>query len=93
MSWLLYEKKLNFVFDGIDLECFYPNQSYKDRYFTIKSYLDYFKAEDITGIELMYNQRYNSSYGIKLLPVPFGSPPRYDAYAWIEITTCSKQGP
>ena len=94
MTWVLNFKKLHFVFDGMDLEYFHPKQTLEQRYFTIKSYLDYFTAEDITGIELMFSDKYNGNYGIDMLPPPgFGSAPRYSADAWLEITTRSKQGP
>lgn len=62
----------------------------RDHFFYIKSYLDYFTAEDITGMEVMYNQRYNSKYTMEHIKE---SPPPIDAIAFVEITTRSKQGP
>jgi hypothetical protein len=94
MTWVLNYKKLHFVFDGMDLEYFYPNQTLEQRYQTIKIYLDYFTAEDITGIELMWNSKYDTNYGIQYLPpTKFGGEPQYQVDAWLEITTRSKQGP
>jgi len=89
MTWLVNFKRLHFVFDGIDLDYFNPRQNIEERYFTIKSYLDYFTAEDITGIELMFHDRYTANYGIRFFPSPSASP----ADAWLEITTRSKHGP
>jgi hypothetical protein len=89
MTWVLNYKKLHFVFDGMDLEYFYPKQNIEDRYFTIKSYLDYFTAEDIIGIELMFSDKYNASYGIDYLTSALGAA----AHVWLEITTRSKHGP
>jgi hypothetical protein len=94
MTWVLNYKKLHFVFDGMDLEYFFPKQNIEQRYQTIKSYLDYFTAEDITGIELLWSDKYDASYGIQYLPTPkFGELPQYHVDAWLEITTRSKHGP
>ena len=94
MTWVLNYKKLHFVFDGMDLEFFFPKQNIEERYHTIKSYLDYFTAEDITGIELMWSSKYDTNYGIRYLPAnKIGELPHYQVDAWLEITTRSKHGP
>jgi len=94
MTWVLNYKKLHFVFDGMDLEYFYRKQNIEQRYQLIKSYLDYYTAEDITGIELMWSDKYDTRYGMSYLPTPkFGGIPEYHTDAWLEITTRSKHGP
>ena len=60
----------------------------------IDSYLDYFTADQIEGIEVMYNPRYNNSYINKYLSVTEQSSSFVgEKYAYIEITTRSGQGP
>lgn len=79
-----------FVFDGIELDFFYTpsgGPSYNDYYQFVKSYLDYYIAEDIVGIETMENGlswRYRSE---------FKEPMDQTSYAFIEITTKSGSGP
>ncbi len=101
MSYKLFEKELHLVFDGIDLDEFYPDPPVKwiqkrlDRKQFMDTYLDYYSAEDIVGIEVMYNMRYNQSYGAQMIHgldrdrSGFG----FDAPAYIEITTRSGKGP
>ncbi|MDB5117233.1 MAG: hypothetical protein JWQ79_2725 [Mucilaginibacter sp.] len=60
----------------------------------VDTYLDYYTAEDITGIEVMYNSRYNNNYINKNLSITETiSNNVNEKYAYIEITTRSGQGP
>jgi hypothetical protein len=79
-----------FVFDGIDLDFFYsPSGSiYNDYYNYVKSYLDYYNAEDIKGIEVMSNG-YSFSYKNRFIQNPFDT----KSYTYIEITTKTGAGP
>jgi hypothetical protein len=61
------------------------------RYFYIKNYLDYFTAEDVTGIEVMNSSKYSTKYHIDMARSEFSI--SHNFYAYIEITTRSKQGP
>lgn len=97
----LYQKPLHFVFDGIDVNGFFadpnaPIEEWKDPdhshqfYLFIRGYLDYYTAEDIKGIEVMYNSRNNSKYYQQLVGGDkFGE----DVPAFIEITTRGGGGP
>jgi hypothetical protein len=58
-----------------------------ERYTYIKNYLDYYTAEEIVGIEFMFNPKYNRAYTWAIKAKEF------DKYAFIEITTRSKRGP
>ncbi len=66
----------------------------RQRYSYIKSYLEYFTAEDITGIELMVNNRftgvYNSSFEQNRERMV---PGRSNEFAYVEITTRAGKGP
>ncbi|WP_462228595.1 hypothetical protein [Mucilaginibacter sp.] len=96
-SYLLGGKEICYVIDGIDLDFFY-NDSFEvptydtKRFMFMKPYLDYFTAEDITGIELMSSERHTSLYDNEFEPdkARMG---RSNAFAYIEITTRSKKGP
>ena len=103
MSYKLFEKEVHLVFDGMDVDEFYepsirsedwyrpPGNWLKiihERQQLLDTYLDYFSAEDIVGIEVMYNVSYNQTYGA-MLNGGFGQ----DVQAYIEITTRSGKGP
>lgn len=99
--YFLKDKRVHFVFDGVDINRYFqpieggpPEQLY----YYIKQYLDYFTAEDIKGIEVLYSLRYASPYNIRNLSVeeilaenPAGG--RGAATAAIEITTRAGNGP
>jgi len=98
MEYFVRDKRVHFVFDGIDIERFYqpitgqPNEHYD----FIKQYLDYISAEDILGIEVNYthNARYNSvnlNTDDLLAADPTG--PRGSDHAYLEITTRAGTGP
>ncbi|MGZ3755399.1 MAG: hypothetical protein ACXVAY_16275 [Mucilaginibacter sp.] len=64
------------------------------RYQYINNYLDYFTAEDITGIELMSNDKYAANYDIEFDRYRDRMVPgRSNSFAYLEITTRAKQGP
>jgi hypothetical protein len=83
LAYTLNFKRVHFVFDGMQLDFFYRGGI--DRYNFIKTYLDYYTAEDITGIEVMNSSKYAGSY--------ISSGQYASAEAYVEITTRSKQGP
>lgn len=61
----------------------------------LDTYLKYFSAEDIKGIEIMNNPRFNSSYRSHFLSIQeqMNSGPVQTDYSFIEITTQSGSGP
>ncbi|MBW4889999.1 carboxypeptidase-like regulatory domain-containing protein [Mucilaginibacter sp. HMF5004] len=99
MEYFLKDKRLRFVFDGVDLDRFYepfggiPNEHHDYQ----KQYLDYILAQDILGVEVIY--RANSSYNMRNLTntadlLSASSTAGYGAdYAYLEITTRAGNGP
>ncbi|QKJ31284.1 hypothetical protein HQ865_16465 [Mucilaginibacter mali] len=104
LMYMLKDKKVSFSFDGVYLNRFYqpmdtdgpamPNEFYN----YVKQYLDYFTAEDIKGIEVMYTMRRTNNYNTQNLTPeelmaesPAGA--RGSATAYIEITTRAGNGP
>ncbi len=105
-SYTLNNKMVHFVFDGVDVNTLYDGshlgpwadlgQSKKDpaqdRYNFLKGYLDYFSAEDVKGIEVMYNAQFSAIYtGLGFSAdenMNYGS-----NLAFIEITTRAGKGP
>ncbi|MFD0750935.1 hypothetical protein ACFQZS_12340 [Mucilaginibacter calamicampi] len=94
LSYVWNGKKVRFVFDGIDLDFFFtPMANVVDpRYHNIKPILDYFTAEDISGIEIMQQTKYTSEYHASL-GLNKNNTMTADSYVFIEITTRAKQGP
>jgi hypothetical protein len=99
LEYFIKDKRVHFVFDGIDLDRFYepfggqPNEHNDYQ----KQYLDYISAEDILGIEVVYSQsgRYkaqNLSGTDELLSATPTGPMGSD-YAFLEITTRAGNGP
>jgi hypothetical protein len=91
--YMIKDKKIRFVFDGMDVEWFYNGSSKgpegQERYQFLRTYLEYYEAEDIKGIEVMYSARYGGTYSSKLLPpLDYGS-----QIVYVEITTRSGSGP
>ncbi|MBB2145323.1 hypothetical protein GM921_07505 [Pedobacter sp. LMG 31464] len=82
--------QVKFIFDGIDLDFFYQPPSFpsnNDYYLYVKSYIDYYNAEDIRGIEILsngYSFRYRNEYMSPMDP---------KMYAFIEVTTKTGTGP
>ena len=90
-------REAHFVIDGMDLDYFYndkdevPNNDTK-RYFFIKPYLEYFTAEDITGIEVMSSTKFATNYDIEFEKYSDrGS--KTNSIVYLEITTRAKKGP
>ncbi|MES2653564.1 MAG: carboxypeptidase-like regulatory domain-containing protein [Bacteroidota bacterium] len=80
---------LKLIIDGIEVDFFYSADGAPDSYYHyIKSYLDYYQAEDIKGIEVMQNRRFSSSYKSE-----FMDPRDETEYSFLEITTKTGQGP
>ncbi|MCF3111470.1 hypothetical protein LL912_21975 [Niabella sp. CC-SYL272] len=86
-----------FIIDGMDLNFFYQNSGAgpNDYLLFLDSYLKYFSAEDVRGIEVMNNPRYNSSYRSHYLSTAelMNSGPASIDYSFIEITTRTGSGP
>jgi len=98
LAYFIRDKRVRFVFDGIDIDRFYeaitgqPNEHYEFQ----KQYIDYISAEDVLGVEVVYNRNalYNNQNleTSELLTVdPSG--PRGSDYAYLEITTRGGNGP
>lgn len=89
-SYMMDDEFVNFVFDGVYLNRFYtPTPQIDGLYQYIRGYLTYYTAEDIIGVEVMYNPRYSAEYvGTFLSPMLIGEP-----IAFIEVTTRSGHGP
>jgi hypothetical protein len=93
--FFLNDKKVQFIIDGVNLDEFFsgfgdgsiPSALY-DYY---RETLDYFSAEDIVGIELMYNMKYNARYSSRYIHGVM--PPWLKTPAYLEITTRSGKGP
>lgn len=82
---------LRLIIDGVEVDFFYSKEdetSPDSYYYYIKSYLDYYQAEDIKGIEVMNSRRYSMSYVSE-----FMSPLDQTEYSFLEITTKTGQGP
>ncbi len=100
-NFFVRDKKVRFVFDGVDLTRFYePITGQTDEYYYyIKQYLDNFTAEDIKGIEVLYSAKYIASYinrniadNDELLALD-ATGQRGSDNAFLEITTRSGNGP
>lgn len=95
-AYAINGKKLFLIIDGYNLNSFYTGKTERERYLYMKMYLDCFTAEDITGIELMFNVKYSYNYimafvssgeDIRAQPNPLLP------YTYLEITTRAKKGP
>jgi hypothetical protein len=89
---MIFDEWVQFVFDGMFIGRFYsppPFREPNDYYNYEQDYLDYYTAEDIKGIEVMFNPSYADNYiSTFFSPRQIGSP-----WAFIEITTRSGHGP
>ena len=104
-SYLIFDKELRLVFDGVDVDNFYTPvlNTNNERLEYINTFLNYYTAEDIKGIEVAYSPKFNSSYRNEYLPDsqthfnPITHAPApsttYIDFAFIEITTRSGHGP
>jgi hypothetical protein len=98
MEYFVKDKRVRFVFDGIDVDQFYKPISgqQNEHYDYQKQYLDYITAEDVLGIEVNYtrNARYNArNLNVDDLMAADASGPRGSDYAYLEITTRGGTGP
>ena len=113
ITYLINDKEIHFVFDGLDLDYFYFPQRVptptgvagngrpaiaplidEDWKMYVDGYLDYFTADEIKGIEVMYNSQFTGSYIDKFLsPTSQISSSAGERYAYIEITTRAGLGP
>jgi hypothetical protein len=108
-GYTIMNQEVHFIIDGMDLDYFYDDgeevimqigdeivikPSDRQRYAFIKPYLEFFTAADITGIELMINNKftgvYNSNFEQNRERIVTG---RNNAFAYIEITTRAGKGP
>ncbi len=91
----LFKYRINFlnfhlIIDGIDVDFASSYEPYSyDHIFYIKSFLDYYKAEDIKGIEVMTTSKYSATYTNTFLG-PLALP---SANAFVEVTTYGGTGP
>jgi hypothetical protein len=93
-SYMINEKLVYFVFDGVVLNRLYDGKKRgpvqdPERYNFLKGVLDNYTAEDIKGVEIMYNNNYMSNYLFRYIGAAGKIPP----IAFIEITTRSGSGP
>ena len=87
LTFMIHEKRVRFVFDGVNLNYVMPGSDYN----TLRSYLETYTAEDIKGIEVMFNPSHTSTYGFRYQSTR--SIMSGNDYAYLEITTRSGHGP
>ena len=95
-AYYINGKRLFLVIDGYNIDSFFTGKTEQARYFFMKTYMDFFTAEDITGIELMLNTRYAADYIIAYSASGVNMPKEPNPllpYCYLEITTRSKKGP
>lgn len=97
-SYVIYGKQVRLVFDGVDLDFFFEANSGRnnERVEFLNNYLKSYTTEDIKGIEVMFNRKYEAAYSFHYLStedILKISPGNGIEYAFIEITTRSGQGP
>jgi hypothetical protein len=111
----LKNQLVKIIMDGIDVDQTYEywqqmgavddsSEGMQERYLYIKTNLEHFRAEDVKGIEVMYNASYNTKYNSKFLSqaettfsgkgglTGVGGVSGVD-YSYIEITTRNGRGP
>jgi len=78
------------IIDGIDVDFFYqPSGVLGNEYIDyINTYLQYYAAEDIKGLEVMRYPKYSNSYRSR-----FQHPMDDKDYAYVEVTTRTGEGP
>ncbi|WP_316829997.1 hypothetical protein [Pedobacter aquatilis] len=93
-SFQLYKVNSSFfklIIDGMEVDYFFnptiPNST-TEYYEYIKSYLDYYNAEDIKGIEIMTSNKNVNKYLVE-----YDSPFTMNTYVYAEVTTRSGSGP
>ena len=98
LCYLIVDKQMRLVIDGYDVDDTYREmdpRSPTERLNYIKSYLDYYSAEDIKGIELMWSKKYNTIYHEKVLNGANRDTLLnvFSDIAYLEITSRSGNGP
>jgi hypothetical protein len=99
MEYFLRDKRVQFVFDGVNIDRFYQpiSDQQNEHYDYQKQYLDYVSAEDVLGIEVIYrvNGRYNAVNLITAddLLAADAAGARGADFAYLEITTRAGTGP
>ncbi|MEX6689609.1 hypothetical protein QTN47_19045 [Danxiaibacter flavus] len=95
--YLINSNVVRFIIDGVDLHFFYQPTAatFNDYLLFLDSYLKYFSAEDIKGIEIMNRPQYNSAYKASYLTPAerMNSSPVTVDFSFVEITTKTGQGP
>jgi hypothetical protein len=99
-NYLISFRPIYFVIDGVSLiqqlngNPFGPTTGL-ERYNFLKSYMDFFTAEEIKGIEVMSGVVSDATYSSRYIPVDQGWKPIYGRtdFVFVEITTRSGQGP
>ncbi|MCD2423512.1 Plug domain-containing protein [Niabella pedocola] len=95
--YMINSNMVRFIIDGTDLNFFYqPSGGGSNDYLLfLDSYLKYFSAEDIRGIEVMNHPRYNASYRSHYLSTAelMSTGPASIDFSFVEITTRTGSGP
>jgi len=87
--FFIYDKPVILMMDGIEIGDMIPNFKFDDFLAFLKTH----SAEDVKGIEVNFNSRYNNTYFMhgKWMEAPLALRSVHD-YAFIEITTRSGHG-
>jgi hypothetical protein len=94
LVYMIKDEAVRFVIDGKFTDRFYTPDGDPDGLFQYnKQYLDYFTAEDLKGIEVMYNSNYTSEYSAEYSMSSKSLRSTSGTLAFIEITTRSGIGP
>ncbi|MBZ4188409.1 hypothetical protein [Niabella beijingensis] len=97
LLYMINTNIVRFIIDGVDLNFFYQpgGGSVNDYQLFLDSYLKYFSAEDVRGIEVMNYPRYNSAYRSQYLSISeqMNSGPARTDFSFVEITTQTGSGP
>jgi hypothetical protein len=98
LEYFIRDNPIRFIFDGVDLEGLYepiggqPNEHYEFQ----KQFLENTLAEDIVGIEVIYNknQLYNAQYRTRQTQFTTKATDSATSdFAYLEITTRTGRGP
>jgi hypothetical protein len=84
---------MHLIIDGVDITPFFTNDGSGRTAFRdyVNTFLDYYTAEDIKGIEVMTSSQYVSAYFTTFVKDPTKSSP-FD-HAYVEVTTYAGKGP
>lgn len=88
----VFDKGVRFIFDGLDVMFFFDGNIDRSPYDYYDRILSQFSAEDIKGIEVLYNEKYNGKYTLQYDPEIMARSMRSAWPAYIEITTWSGNG-